>query len=123
VIVPGLCEKRHHAINIDEFAKRNPPIILRNFLLNTGTLVNKIKIKSNKSKKSKSKISPKTNATILRTNNNDILVKGCNLAINESVGIYEKNVFDKVEVEILLTFLIHYCHITIMFKNLTETFL
>jgi hypothetical protein len=73
-------------------------------LLNTGILVNKIRIILNKSNKIKSSKFVKINAIILKMNNKNILVNGCNLAINESEGIYEKKVFDRVEVEISPTF-------------------
>jgi hypothetical protein len=78
-------------------------MIFKNFLLKTGIFVNKISNKSRISKTSRSKILLKMNAIILKIKKSPNLVKGCNLAIKESVGIYEKKVLDKVEVEIYHT--------------------
>ena len=78
-------------------------MIFKNFLLNTGILVNRINSKSRISKTSKSKILLKIKAIRLNMKKRPNLVKGCNLAIKESVGIYEKKVLDKVEVEIYHT--------------------
>lgn len=62
-------------------------MIFKNFLLKTGTFVNKIKMISSISKANKSAILLNIYAIILKINNKPNLVKGCNLAIKDSVGI------------------------------------